>query len=234
LSFLKIKNSKDDSLISLDSYLEDHKKDEEQKAIYYITGSESKQNIFSKLYQSKGYTILYFDEPIDEFMLQRVSKYKESELINICKDHTTPWQSDVIAEEEDVKTFIEWIKTTLNDSNIETIKISTKLLTADDDPLCILSSKWGWSGNMEKIMQSQPLGDAKNMMFMKGKRILELNLGNPTIKNIFENYKKEGESYVNQIRILYNCGLLSAGFPIENTNNFVSNIYQSLQSSIAV
>ena len=231
LSFLKIKNSKNDSLLTLDNYIEEYKKDDDQKSIYYITGSESKDSLFSKLYSSKGYTVLYFDEPIDEFMLQRVNKYKEYDLVNICKDHTTPWQSESVGDEESVKSFLEWVKTSLDDSNVETVRISSKLTTEEDDPLCVLSSKWGWSGNMEKIMQSQPLGDNKNMLFMKGKRILELNIGNPTIQALVDNYQSNAGSCQNQIKILYNCGLLSAGFPIENTTSFVSNIYKSLQTS---
>jgi molecular chaperone HtpG len=230
LSFLKIKNSKNDGLITLDEYVDEYRKNEEQKHIYYVTGSELNENLFAKLYKSKGYNVLYFDEPIDEFMLQRVSKFKDYELVNICKDHQTPWQSEQSSEEEEeTKNFLEWIKNTLNDSNIENIKVSDKLTESTEDPLCVMSSKWGWTGNMEKIIKSQPLGDSKQMMFMKGKKIVELNLGHSTIQQIKQNYTTDEENAKHQIRILYQCGQLAAGFPMENTTDFVSDVYKYLQ-----
>lgn len=236
LSFLKIKNNRNNELISFDQYVEEYCKEGENKSIYYVTGTNVAENTIARLYTSKGYCVLYFDEPIDEFMLQRTNKYKEFDLVNICKDHTTPWQSSETTkeEEEELKKFCEWSKTKLNDTNIEDVKISTKLIDANDDPLFVLSSKWGWTGNMEKIMASQPLGDTKSMMFMKGKRIVELNLNHPVILQIKENYESNEDLAITNLRILYNCGLLAAGFPLENTTDFLSTIYGALKRTPVV
>jgi len=239
LSFLKIKNNKNDDLISLDQYVEEYcqgGQEGEKKSIYYITGTNVTENTIAKLYTNKGYCVLYFDEPIDEFMLQRTNKYKEFDLVNICKDHTTPWQSSETTEEEkeELKKFCEWSKSKLNDTNVEDVKISTKLIDAKDDPLFVLSSKWGWTGNMEKIMASQPLGDTKSMMFMKGKRIVELNVNHPVILKIREDYQSNEDLAINNLRILYNCGLLAAGFPLENTTDFLSTVYGALNRSTIV
>lgn len=240
LSFLKIKNSKNEELISLEQYVEENCKVDEanpentNKSIYYITGTNAEENAIVKLYKTKGYTVLYFDEPIDEFMLQRTNKYKDYELVNICKDHTTPWKLDDVSEEEkeEQKKFCDWIKSTIDDGNIEDVKISTKLINDQDDPLVVLSSKWGWTGNMEKIMSAQPLGDTKSMMFMKGKRIVELNLNHPVIQRIKENYEITEEQSKTDSKILYQCGLLAGGYPMDNTNNFIHNIYETLNRSV--
>lgn len=240
LSFLKIKNSKNEELISLEQYVEENCKVDEanpentNKSIYYITGTNAEENAIVKLYKSKGYKVLYFDEPIDEFMLQRTNKYKDYELVNICKDHTTPWKLDDVSEEkkEEQKKFCDWIKSTIDDGNIEDVKISTKLINDQDDPLVVLSSKWGWTGNMEKIMSAQPLGDTKSMMFMKGKRIVELNLNHPVIQRIKDNYEINEEQSKTDSKILYQCGLLAGGYPIDNTNNFIHNIYGALNRTV--
>lgn len=226
MSFLRLKNSSNDNLISLDDYVNEHLKDD-QKSIYYITGNSS-DNLMVKLYISKGYSIVYFDEPIDEFMLQRTSKYKDFDLINILKDHVTPWKVDD-NDDSQPNDFIDWCKKTLNDPDIESIKFSNKLTTPQDDPLCILSSKWGWTGNMEKIMISQPLGDKKSLSFMKGKKILELNKNNIIIQKLLNNFPSDDSK--NQLFLLYQCGLLSAGFPIDNAHNLVNNIYQIISSN---
>jgi len=228
MSFLKIKNSKNDQQISLESYVEEHLVGE-QKSIYYVTGTEATENVFTKLYVSKGYTVLFFDEPIDEFMLQRTTKFKDFELVNICKDHTTPWANETTEEEkEEQKAFLEWAKNTITDSNVESVKISTRLISEDDQPACVLSTKWGWTGNMEKIMAAQPLGDNKSMAFMKGKRILELNSQHPIVKRVFANYTTDEFRAKSELGLLYQCSLLAGGYPVENTNAFVNDIYSAL------
>jgi len=227
-SFLKIKNSKNDQQISLESYVEEHLVGE-QKSIYYVTGTEATDNVFTKLYVSKGYTVLFFDEPIDEFMLQRTTKFKDFELVNICKDHTTPWANETTEEEkEEQKAFLEWAKNAITDSNVESVKISTRLISEDDQPACVLSTKWGWTGNMEKIMAAQPLGDNKSMAFMKGKRILELNSKHPIVKRVFTNYTSDEFRAKSELGLLYQCSLLAGGYPVENTNAFVNDIYSAL------
>jgi molecular chaperone HtpG len=235
MSFLKIKNNKNDQLISLEQYVDEHLHDEQQKSIYYVTGTEPSDNLFGKLYTQKGYCVLYFDEPIDEFMLQRASKFKEYELVNICKDHTTPWQTEASSPEESeaIKSFMEWTKTTINDSNVDSVKPSTKLVEETDVPIYVLSSKWGWTGNMEKIMAAQPLGDNKQMSFMKGKRVVELNLAHPIVKNLRSTFETDETKAKSDLKILYQCGLLAAGYPVENTVSFVNDIYSSLGTTVA-
>jgi len=232
MTFLKIKNSKDERLINFDQYIEEYRKDENQKVIYYLTGSESRQSLFSKLYIENGYNVLFFDEPIDEFMLQKTYKYKEYDLINVAKDHEVPWKAEITTIDDKIKAFCECIKTTLNDSNIDEVKISNKLIKENDEPACVISSKWGWTGNMEKLMMFQPLNDSKSYSFMKGKRILELNLQNKLITNLLESFDETTKTFTSpiteKIELLYQCCLLSGGFPLNDTNQFIKNVMNNI------
>jgi molecular chaperone HtpG len=237
LSFLRLKNTKTEGSITLDAYVEEHRVTEDQKSIYYITGTAPPQeNAITRLYTEKGYCVLHFDEPIDEFMLQRLSKYKEYELININKDHVTPWASSTEEEEDqEQKAFFEWAKKTLDgvDSDVDSVKKSNKLVSASDPPVAVLSSKWGWTGQMEKIMQAQPLGDAKSMSYMKGKRIVELNSSHPVIKNLLDKFSTTSEEEKDEVCkerliLLYRCGLLVGGYPISNANELVNGVYSAL------
>jgi len=63
---------------------------------------------------------------------------------------------------------------------------------------------------------------------MKGKRILELNGAHPIVERIRSVYTTEDTRAKNELSILYNCSLLAGGYPIENTNAFVGQVYQSL------
>ncbi len=52
----------------------------------------------------------------------------------------------------------------------------------EDSPCILVTSKFGWSANMERIMKAQSLGDNKAMEYMKGRKILEINPTHPIIQ----------------------------------------------------
>lgn len=235
LSYLRMKNNKKEGTITFEEYVSDYLQ-EEQKSIYYLTGTDGNESQMGKIYTNKGYGVLYFDEPIDEFMLQRTNKYKDYELVNICKDHTTPWSGDASTteNEEAYKEFCEWAKKSLGDDDVESVRISTKLTTPEEVPGMVLSSKWGWTGNFEKIMKAQPLGDQKGMAFMKGKRIFEVNVQHPFIARIYSSYKSEEQQsdLIQQLKVVYQCSLISGGYPLDNLNGFVQNVYRTMDKLV--
>jgi heat shock protein beta len=178
--------------------------------------------------------VLLFNEPIDEFMLQRITKYKEFDFVNISKEHTVPWEKEddkTENEESTTKEFLEWFKTTLDDAGVDKVKISKTLTLDTDTPCVVLSSKYGWTGNMEKLMKAQPLNDNSNMAFMKGRKIVELNVNHPVINKLIEGWKSEDENEVktnkNTAQVVYQTSLISAGFPIENPIEY-SRLVQTL------
>ena len=228
LDFLRIRCNKKDNVISLEEYIEGVK--EGQKSIYYITGENSEKSVFTKMYQDRGYSVLLLDEAIDEFMMQRVTRYKDFEFVNIAKEHKCPWDTEDDQSEETsetIKEFCDWFKTTLSDQNVDSVKISKTLSTADDTACIVVSSKYGWTGNMEKLMMAQPLGDNNYMSMMKGKKLVEINKNHPIIEKLLSSYKSEDGTDTKTVNILYQSSLVSAGFPIDNPDEF-SRLVQSM------
>ena len=75
---------------------------------------------------------------------------------------------------EHFKPFTKWWKDALLTSypdSIENVKISNRLSTT---PCVVVTSKYGWSANMERIMRAQALSD-DSKQYMKGKKTLEIN-----------------------------------------------------------
>lgn len=233
-----------ESPVTLKEYVET-KMQPNQKEIYYMTGKESEQSVVRKAYTDKGYHVLLFTEPIDDFMLQRVSKYKEYDLINTSKDHLPPWAAAVdtpseetdedkkeeTKEESQYKALLEFMKETLKGENVEDVRESKTIRGAKYDPLYVLSSKFGWTGNMEKLMKHQPLNDTQQMMWLKSKRIVELNIEHPIVlrlQGLIETDKPQAEQLV---RLLYDAGMLSSGFPIDDPIRFSTRIFESLNAT---
>jgi len=232
LTYLRVKNSKDEKDISLEDYIQDYRVNEDQKTIYYVTETNENTSSLGKVYIEKGYTLIRFTDAIDEFMLQKVSKFKELDLVNINKDHSVPWESTSTTSEETDTTqkteFCQWLKDQIQDVDIDQVRISTKLVQSSDDPGLLLASKWGWTGSMETIMKAQPLQDNRSMSFMKGKKSLEINWNHPYIQELFQNYSQTPDEKKNVSLFYYGC-LISAGYPIEKKLEVSQSIFQALQ-----
>ena len=96
----------------------------DQNKIYYICNNEIP---ILYAYQKRGYSVIHFKDSIDEFMMQRVLKYKEYEFINIGKDHELPWET-VIDEEDN---FCSYLHKKLSVKNVEKVKMSDIYLEND-------------------------------------------------------------------------------------------------------
>lgn len=248
LRFLRVPcTNNDDKPISLDDYVKAESKASEAsetetgeatadsaeaskpspKPIYYATSADAENAVFTKLYTSKGYRVLLFKEPLDEFMLQRVTKFGDHELVNISKEHVVPWSDGT---EELCGEFCAWVKETVADAGIEKVRISTSLTAATDGACYVVASKFGWTGNMEKIMMSQPLSDPKTMSWMKGKKIWELNANHPLVQKYQRLFEEKADADVigPELRVLYRAALLSAGYPLDNPSDFVNGVVDCL------
>jgi HSP90 family molecular chaperone len=73
-----------------------------------------------------------------------------------------------------------FLKDALSD-RIEKVTLTSRLL---DSPCALVTSKFGWSANMERIMRSQAMGDSRAMDYMKGRKILEVNPEHEIVRGI--------------------------------------------------
>lgn len=223
-------NHDENKLITFDEYIENHLI-ENQKQIFYLTGDSyenCKRSIFLEKFNAHNICVLFFIDPIDEFLGQRLDKYNDYEFVNIAKDFKSELfdNNDDAKNDEDLKDneFFKHIKEVLKDK-IEDVRIS-KLLK--DSPACITSAKYGWSGHMEKVMQSQPLQNNQMFQFQKGKRIMELNMEHPIIQKLESFFTEKSEQIDAKIDLLYQTALLQSGFTLDDLNEYSSLIYNNL------
>merc|ERR1711992_382141 len=58
------------------------------------------------------------------------------------------------------------------DKKVEKVVVSSRLVSS---PCCIVTSQYGWTANMERIMRAQALRDTSTMGYMAAKKHLEVN-----------------------------------------------------------
>ncbi|GAB2223868.1 hypothetical protein Droror1_Dr00004612 [Drosera rotundifolia] len=96
--------------------------------------------------------------------------------------YSSSGDEDEVKEREIKQKYIllcDWIKQQLGEK-VAKVQVSNRLSS-----LCVLvSGKFGWSTNMERLMKAQTLGDQTTLEFMRGRRILEINPDHPIVKEL--------------------------------------------------
>ncbi|KAJ8762307.1 hypothetical protein K2173_007464 [Erythroxylum novogranatense] len=233
---LRFESTKSDGkLTSMDQYISRMKSG--QKDIFYITGPTKEQlekSPFLERLKKKGYEVIFFTDPVDEYLMQYLMDYEDKKFQNVSKEGLKIKDSKGKELKESFKELTKWWKGALSGvDNIDDVKISNRL---DNTPCVVVTSKYGWSANMERIMQSQTLSDSSKQAYMRGKRVLEINPRHPIIKELRERVLKdpEDESVKQKAQLMYQTALMESGFALPDSKDFASRIYDSVKSSLDI
>ncbi|KAK4751364.1 hypothetical protein SAY87_004846 [Trapa incisa] len=233
---LRFETTKSDGkLTSLDQYISRMKSG--QKDIFYITGSSKEQlekSPFLERLKKKNYEVIFFTDPVDEYLMQYLMDYEDKKFQNVSKEGLKLGKDSKDKDlKESFKDLTKWWKSALAKDNVDDVKISNRL---DNTPCVVVTSKYGWSANMERIMQSQTLSDAKQQAYMRGKRVLEINPRHPIIKELRERVvtNPEDDSVKQTAQLMYQTALMESGFVLNDPKDFASRIYDSVKSSLNI
>jgi len=220
--------SKDD-LISFDTYIENMQ--ENQNNIYYIIG-ESKEFVekapFLEKLVKKNIEVIYMTDPIDEYMMQQLKEYDGKKFVNISK-------TDLKLEEETTEKYEDFcnsIKMILGDK-IEKVIISNRLVSS---PCCLVTSEYGWSANMERIMKAQALSNTSMNAYMMSKKTLELNSEHVIVKDLINKFNSDKNDITlkNLVNLMYDTSLLASGFTIEDPKLFSDRMYNMIKLGLSI
>ncbi|CAI0383856.1 unnamed protein product, partial [Linum tenue] len=225
----------EDYIIGLDEYVENMKPD--QKDIYYIASdsvTSAKNTPFLERLMEKDLEVLFLVDPIDEVAIQNLKSYKEKNFVDISKEDLDLGEKDEEKEKAMKQEFgqtCDWIKKRLGDK-VASVQISNRLSTS---PCVLVSGKFGWSANMERLMKSQTMGDTSSLEFMRGRRVFEINPEHPIIRNLNAacSGNPDDEDALRAIDLLYDTALVSSGFTPENPAQLGSKIYEMMNMAIS-
>lgn len=217
-------------VISLDEYNEKNT----WKEIYYLTGStikELQENPYMEQFENSDFDVLLMVDPIDERVVQSLQKYKDKTLVNAQhaeienKNNSKKEKRATEKMNEENKDFLEHIKETLKEKNLDQIQFSHKL----QEPLAVLKDKeWQPTLHMEKYMK------AMWHTLTQTKRDLMINKNHPLIQTMIEAYtnNKKDETVRDWIRYLYDQALLQQWIQPDNIQSFIKTINKLLEKQI--
>ncbi|KAK0079097.1 hypothetical protein PV325_001722 [Microctonus aethiopoides] len=227
-----------DEMCSLKDYVGRMK--ENQKQIYYITG-ESKEQVansaFVERVKKRGFEVVYMTEPIDEYVVQQLKEFDGKQLVSVTKEglELPEDEAEKKKHEEDKTKFESLCKTMKDilDKKVEKVVVSNRLV---DSPCCIVTSQYGWTANMERIMKAQALRDSSTMGYMAAKKHLEINPDHPIMENLRQKAEvdKHDKSVKDLVLLLFETALMSSGFGLEDPQVHATRIYRMIKLGLGL
>lgn len=217
---LRYQHAKGDEKISLSSYVQSA----QDNHIYYITGASKAflmNSPFTKGILERGHDVLFMVDPIDEYVCQQLRDFEEKTLVDISKDNTL-FQTDADTCGDACKLIMD----TLGEK-LEKVVVSSRL---GDAPCCIVSTKYGWGANMERVMKSQSLS-TNHHFGMSQKRVMEINPDHPLI-HLIQSNKDDLAHVQSTIRVMYDVAMIGSGYMSEDPSAFTSRVFNMLCASL--
>merc|ERR1719504_415817 len=213
---------------------------ETQKDIYYITG-ESKEVVatssFVERMKKKGLEVIYMTEPIDEYVVQQLKEFDGKNLVSVTKEGLElPEDEEEKAKTEANKVKYEGLCKVMKDildKKVEKVVVSNRLVSS---PCCIVTSQYGWTANMERIMKAQALRDTSTMGYMAAKKHLEINPDHSIVENLRQRAEtdKNDKSVKDLVLLLFETSLLSSGFSLEDPAVHARRIHRMIKLGLGI
>ena len=193
----------------------------DQKAIYYITGSDEKNlraNPLVKAYTNKGFEVLIMDDDIDDIIIPGVGKYKnEYELKAVNRagsdEDLGGDKEEAKKKEEEFKPVVEKIKKALGDK-VKEVKLSKTL--GEENPSCIVVDENDPSYQMIQMMKAM----GQNGPDLKP--ILEVNGNHPIVARIKDS--SDDALIADVSEVLLSQAMMIAGMEIKEPAEFVKSL----------
>merc|ERR1712013_709762 len=220
-SFLRYYSSASgDEMCSLNDYVSRMKGN--QKDIYYITG-ESKDVVGSsssvETLKKRGLECLYMTEPIDEYVVQQLKEFDGKNLVSVTKEGLElPEDEEEKKKKEADKAKFEPLCKVMKDildKKVEKVVVSSRLVTS---PCCIVTSQYGWTANMA------------------AKKHLEINPDHSIVENLRQRAEadKNDKSVKDLVLLLFETGLLSSGFSLEDPQIHAQRIHRMIKLGLGI
>merc|ERR1711997_235544 len=230
-------------LTSLSSYVERMK--EKQEHIFYMAGAnveEVKSSPFVERLLKKGYEVLYLTEAVDEYAISALPEFEGKKFQNVAKEgfsidgDTDAAKARKAEIAEKFEPLTKWLGEDALKDHILRAEVSERLV---DSPCALITSKFGWTSNMQKIIQSQTHSKTQDMQrdyYLNQKKTLEINVRHPLMKELLRRVEDNPEDKVakDMATMMFNTATLRSGFSLKDTVNFAESIELMMRQTLGV
>jgi molecular chaperone HtpG len=216
--------------VSLAQYVSEMK--EGQKDIYYISGSRVQELENSPMLDAlrhRGFDVFFLVNNIDEYVLQKLPEFKEKKLVSITKEGLKLDDEKEDDTDKEYDGLFKFMKSSLG-THVTDVKRSHTLVSV---PCAVVSSQYGMSANMERIMKAQTLGQSNPMMqFMMGRKVLEVNVTHPLVQRLYKQFQENDnvDELANVVNMLYETAVLTSGYSLDDTQALANRVHKLVEA----
>ncbi|KAH8075700.1 hypothetical protein JL721_1716 [Aureococcus anophagefferens] len=233
-------NKSGEGYVSLEEYVENMK--DWQKAIYYIAGESVaavEESPFLEKCKAKDLEVLYLVDPIDEYAIQHVTEFDGKKLQSVTKEGLKFGDENEDVEKkrmqlykETFKALTDYLKALYGDAVVK-VSVSRRVETT---PTVIVTSQYGNSANMERIMRAQAFSEKQAMGQMSSQKTMEINPRHPIIAKLKELVAAEkDDEYTSDLSwLLLDNALMQSGFEASDVAAFSERALRILKSGLSV
>jgi len=230
-------------LTSLSAYVERMK--EKQEHIFYMAGSnveEVKSSPFVERLLKKGYEVLYLTEAVDEYAISALPEFEGKKFQNVAKEGFSIDGDTEAAKErknevnERFEPLTKWMQEDALKDHILRAEISERL---DKSPCALITSRFGWTANMQRIIQSQTHSKTQDMQrdyYLNQKKALEINPRHPLIKELLRRVEDNpGDEVAKEMALMmFNTATLRSGYMLKDTVAFADHVENIMRTQLGV
>jgi len=225
-------------MTSLKEYINRMK--DKQEVIYYITG-ENKATLqnspFLEALKKRDLEVLFMCDAIDEHAIQQLKEYEGKKMMDVSKEglDLSLSEDEKKKTEEEKKNFealCKKMKEILGES-VEEVIVGERMVNS---PASLVTTEYGWSANMQRIMKAQVLRDSQMSSFMMGKKKMELNAGHPIMVELKKKFlENENDRTIKDlVWLIYDTAALTSGFSLQDPVTFASRIHKMIKLGLSI
>merc|ERR1739844_161854 len=230
-------------LASLSGYVERMKDKQEQ--IFYMAGStlkECQESPFVERLVKKGYEVLYLTEAVDEYAVSALPEFEGKKFQNVAKDgFAIEGDTDAAkAYKEEIKErfepLIKWMQEDSLKDHILRAEISERL---EQSPCALITSRFGWTANMQRIIGSQTHAKTNDMQrdyYLNQKKAMEINPRHPLIKELLRRIEDNPDDSVakDMALMMFNSATLRSGYMLKDTTEFAVQLESMMRDTLGI
>jgi len=235
--------SSNGKLTSLAEYVERMK--DKQESIFYMAGGskeEVEKSPFVERLIKKGFEVLYLTEAVDEYAISAVPEFEGKKFQNVAKEgfsidgDTEAAKARKAEQTERFEPLLKWMGEDALKDHILRAEISERL---SESPCALITSKFGWTANMQRIIQSQTHSKSQDMQrdyYLNQKKTLEVNPRHPLIKELLRRVEDNPADATakDMALMMYNTATLRSGYALKDTVNFAEHIEKMMRQTLGV
>ena len=204
---------------------------EGQEKIYVITAANlasAKSSPHIEGYINKGYEVLFLTDPVDEWVAQNLTEFKEKSIVNINSgndDLSSDEDKEALEQlTETYKPFLDFASESLGE-DIKEVRLSKRLT---DSPCCIVNDAGSMTSQMEEILRRS--GQA----IPAQQRIMEINPEHDLVKKLYDMHGDDTtkERVADYVNILRDQALLADGSAINDSGAFARRIQKLMAEAV--